>query len=232
MIRMSLPLLMAMLALGTGTSTASEESVDRATKSALALDAHPKAGALLYARNCQSCHGEKAGGDPARNIPTLAGQRFTYLVRQMADFAGRERDSREMHRALSGAELKIPQAWVDIAAWLSALPMTPVVQNGDGKHLGLGEGIFREQCASCHREDARGDDDGYVPSLRGQHQGYLATQIHGLANGRRHNLDENLMRFFNSFEDPDIAAVADYLSRLKGAGQSRQKMRDDGTVVD
>lgn len=214
-----------------GTAYASEESVDMATRSALAMDAHAGVGARLFARHCQSCHGAAAGGDPARNIPSLAGQRFTYLVRQLANFAGRERDSREMHKVVSAAALKNPQAWVDIAAWLNAQPMNTAPQTGDGKHLGLGEGIFREQCASCHREDARGDDDGFVPSLRGQHQGYLANQIHGLANGRRHNLDENLMRFFNSFEDSDIAAVADYLSRLRGPGRSREKMREDGTVV-
>jgi len=224
-------ILAVLLVLSATAAPASEERVDAATRAALALDAHPKAGARLFARHCQTCHGAHAGGDPGRNIPSLAGQRFTYLVRQLANFAGKERDSREMHQVVSQAALRTPQAWVDIASWLNAQPMNPAAQAGDGKHLGLGEGIFREQCASCHREDARGDDDGFVPSLRGQHQAYLANQIRGLANGRRHNLDENLMRFFNSFEDSDIAAVADYLSRLKGPGIDRAKMRDDGTVV-
>jgi cytochrome c553 len=211
---------------------ASEESVDVATRLALSMDAHPKAGGRLFAKNCSSCHGGDAGGEPSLNTPALAGQRFAYVVRQLANFAGAERDSGEMHKVVSKAALRQPQAWVDIAAWVNAQPVNGTAQTGNGAHLGLGEGIFREQCASCHKQDARGDDDGFVPSLRAQHYGYLVNQIHDLASGRRHNLDENLMRFFRSLEDQDIAAVADYLSRLKGAGVERKKMRDDGTVVD
>ena len=214
------------------TAWGSEESVDIATKSALAMDAHPKAGGRLFAKHCASCHGGDATGEPSLNTPALAGQRFAYLVRKLANFAGNERDSSEMHKVVSQAALRQPQAWVDIAAWLNAQPVNPAPQTGDGAHLGLGEGIFREQCASCHKSDARGDDDGFVPALRAQHYGYLANQIHSLAGGRRHNLDENLMRFFKSLEQRDIEAVADYLSRLKGAGLDRKKMRDDGTVVD
>jgi cytochrome c553 len=215
-----------------GQASASEESVDIATKAALAMDAHPKAGGRLFAKNCSSCHGGDATGEPSLNTPSLAGQRFAYVVRQLANFTGNERDSSEMHKVVSKATLQQPQAWVDIAAWLNALPVNDAAQTGDGSHLGLGEGIFREQCSSCHKADARGDDDGFVPSMRAQHYGYLVNQIHGLASGRRHNLDENLMRFFKSLEEQDIAAVADYLSRLKGPGRERKKMRDDGTVVD
>lgn len=213
-------------------ASASEESVDDATKAALSLDAHPRHGAQLFVRHCTQCHGAAATGDAAKAVPSLAGQRFAYLVRQLANFAGNERDSSEMHKVVSQAALQQPQAWVDIAAWLNARPVNTAAQTGDGAHLGLGEGIFHEQCASCHRADARGDDDGFVPSLRAQHVGYLAGQIRSLGSGRRHNLDENLMRFFRSLEEPDISAVADYLSRLKGPGKDRRKMRDDGSVVD
>jgi hypothetical protein len=53
-----------------------------------------------------------------------------------------------------------------------------------------------------------------------------------LANDRRHNIDEDLMRFMRSFEPADVHAVADYLSRLEGPGRDRGKMRDNGVVVD
>ena len=211
---------------------ASEESVDQATQAALSLDAHPKRGASVYAKYCTQCHGPKAHGDAARTIPALAGQRFAYLVRQLANFSGGERDSSAMHKVVSQQVLQKPQTWVDIAAYLNNAPLINAAQNGDGKHLSLGEGIFHEQCASCHSHDARGDADGFVPSLRSQHYSYLVAQIHGLAAGRRHNVDENLMRFFKSLEDGDISAVADYLSRLQGPGSDRKKMRNDGVVVD
>ena len=210
----------------------SEESVDRTTKLALSLDAHPRRGAAQFKKLCVQCHGARANGDPAKSIPSLAGQRFTYLVRQLANFSGAQRDSATMHKVVTQKALQSPQAWVDIASYLNNLPVPAVVQTGDGAHIGLGRGIYHEQCASCHREDARGDDDGFVPAMRGQNFPYLVSQMHKLADGHRHNVDENLVRFLKSFETSDINAVADYLSRLKGPGRDRKAMRDDGTVVD
>src|ERR1700685_2594440 len=90
----------------------SQESVDRDTQAALALDAHPTRGASQFARYCASCHGLRAEGDAGRATPALAGQRFTYLVRQLADFAGAERDSNTMHRVLGQKELRGRQSWV------------------------------------------------------------------------------------------------------------------------
>ena len=223
---------LAVCAAWTPVAKASEESVDQATQAALSLDAHPKRGAASYTKYCAQCHGAQAHGDAARTIPALAGQRFAYLVRQLANFSGGERDSSAMHKVVSQQVLQKPQTWVDLAAYLNNAPLIGAAQYGDGKHLSLGEGIFHEQCASCHSHDARGDADGFVPSLRSQHYPYLVAQIHGLAAGRRHNVDENLMRFFKSLEDGDISAVADYLSRLQGPGSDRKKMRNDGVVVD
>lgn len=235
-IRHSLPCAMlvslALCAAWAPAARASEESVDQATQAALSLDAHPRRGAASYAKHCTQCHGARGNGDASRNIPALAGQRFAYLVRQLANFSGGERDSSAMHKVVSQQALQKPQTWVDLAAYLNNVPLVGATQNGDGKHLSLGEGIFHEQCASCHSHDARGDADGFVPSLRSQHYPYLVAQIHGLAAGRRHNVDENLTRFFKSLEAGDIAAVADYLSRLQGPGSDRKKMRNDGVVID
>jgi cytochrome c553 len=211
---------------------ASEESVDQATQSALSLDAHPGRGASQFSRFCASCHGPQARGDAARSIPSLAGQRFVYLVRQLADFAGAERDSNSMHRVLSAQTLRDAQSWVDIAAYLNRVPLSGRAQTGDGTQLAQGRAIFREQCAVCHRGDAHGDSEGFVPSLRNQHYAYLVNQLHKLGEGRRHNVDQGLVRFLGNFADRDIKATADYLSRLRGPGAVRQIMRDDGVVVD
>jgi cytochrome c553 len=230
-----LGLVLAMLAcwlLVDGVAFASEEAVDRATKAALALDVHPDRGAIQFARNCARCHGSQAQGDAGRAIPNLASQRFTYLVRQLANFAGGERDSDAMHQVLSRHELRDPQNWVDIAAYLNKTAPLKHTQTGDGADLALGGAIFHEQCASCHRSDAHGNGDGYVPSLRNQHYAYLVVQMHKIGQGNRHNVDENLMRFLHSFEDRDMNATADFLSRLHGPGAVRKIMRNDGVVVD
>ena len=103
---------------------------------------------------------------------------------------------------------------------------------GAGEEVARGRGIYHEQCAACHGLDASGDADGFVPSLRHQHYAYLNTQMHKLARGYRHNVDEDLRLFLKNFDDREMSATADYLSRLTGPGASRKKMRDDGVVVD
>jgi len=222
----------AIFVIASAGARASEESVDRLTQTAFSLDAHPIRGASRFGRYCARCHGLQAQGDADRAIPALAGQRFAYLVRELADFAGEERDSKAMHRVVAQQDLWGPQSWVDIAAYLNRVPLSGRTQTGDGTQLVLGRGIFRRQCANCHREDARGDGDGFVPSLRNQHYSYLVAQLHRLGEGRRHNVDEELVRFLGNFDDRDIRATADYLSRLRGPGAVHKVMRDDGVVVD
>ena len=222
----------AAFALVSGDTRASEETVDRATQTALSLDAHPDRGSSQFSHYCARCHGSQAQGRAERSIPRLAGQRFAYLVRQLANFTGFERDSNTMHGVLSQIELRGPQSWVDIAAFLNKTPVGNRAQTGDGTHVALGRGIFHEQCAGCHRSDAHGDGDGFVPSLRNQHYSYLVNQMHKLGEGRRHNIDEDLVRFLRSFDDQDMNATADYLSRLRGPGAVHKTMRNDGVVVD
>jgi mono/diheme cytochrome c family protein len=92
-----------------------------------------------------------------------------------------KRDSDTMHRVVSQKELHGAQSWVDIAAYLNRTPMSHRARTGDGTRVALGRGIFHEQCAGCHRGDAHGDDDGFVPSLRNQQYPYLVGQLHKLA---------------------------------------------------
>ena len=230
------PALLAWLTLSAASSLATpaaDESVDRQTQSALSMDAHPDRGSRAYVRYCAKCHGPRALGDAKGGIPALAGQRYAYLVRQLANFAGAERDSSTMHGVVSQAELREPQNWADIAAYLNGLSGGSPPRSGATRaDVALGRGIFHERCAACHGLDASGDADGFVPSLRRQHYAYLNAQMHKLAEGNRHNVDEDLVLFLKTFDDREMKATADYLSRLAGAGVNRKKMRDDGVVVD
>jgi cytochrome c553 len=199
---------------GHGAAVASTEAVDQLTRTALALEVKPAHGRLRYEENCAPCHGATGQGDAARVIPALAGQRFRYLVRQLANLSGDQRDSMTMHRVLAGKGLDEPQTWVDIAGYVSRLPARRHATTGEGSELELGKAIYLEQCKSCHGAGARGGEDGFVPSLRAQHYPYLVAQISNLADGARHNVDEALVQFLRSFDSGEIRAVADYLSRL------------------
>jgi cytochrome c553 len=209
-----------------------DERVDRLTQRALLSDPHPVRGRRLFGEHCAQCHGAKGFGDAEQGVPALAGQRFAYLVRQLANFAGDERDSATMHGVVRQPAIRGPQSWADLAAFLSQSAAAPRPQVGPDRGSNLGRGIFHEQCASCHGADASGDAEGFVPSLRHQHYGYLVKQMNKLAAGYRHNVDESLMLFLRSFDDNDISATADYLSRLQGPGTDRSKLLNNGVAVD
>jgi cytochrome c553 len=209
---------------------ASPMSVDEKIRNTLQLDQNMKRGEQLYATYCSNCHGPQALGSAAKFIPSLAGQRRAYLVKQFADFSEMERASRTMHGVVTQAELASEQAWADLSAYLNSLPRASFPQTGDGRGLELGEAIFQDQCASCHDEDARGDDDGFVPSLRDQHYSYLVRQMRSIASWHRLNVDADLVRYLDSLDTEEATAVADYLSRMRGPVKDRERMNSDGTV--
>ena len=217
---------------GTPPLHAAEESVDELIHNALQLDVDPARGETLYRKHCVSCHGAKAHGDPQRGIPALAGQRQAYVVKQLADFRELERNSAEMHAIVSRADISEPQEWADLAAYVNRLPPIEKPERGDGRYVELGEAIFREQCSSCHEEDARGDDDGFVPSLRNQHYTYLLNETRRMARWHSRNLDPDLERFLASLDEDELIGLADYLSRQHGPVKDRDRLRDDGSVVD
>jgi cytochrome c553 len=223
----------AAVALLCGAATsASPSRVDQLVRTALQLEPNASYGAALYLRNCAACHGQGAIGDPRNVIPALAGQREAYLIKQLADFTELERESQEMHAIAARAALNEPQTWADVAAYLSQLPAAQFPETADGEGVELGEAIFQEQCASCHEQDARGDDDGFVPSLRDQHYSYIVREMRSLAASHRLNIDANLVRFIDSLDTDEMTAVADYLSRLRGPVRDRAQLRDDGALRD
>ncbi|HKQ12705.1 MAG TPA: c-type cytochrome [Steroidobacteraceae bacterium] len=209
---------------------ASPARVDQLVRNALQLDPNIKRGKGLYEVHCARCHGAGAIGDARNVIPALAGQRAAYLVKQLADFTELERSGEEMHAVVSKAEINEPQEWSDLAGYVSQLPFARFPETSDGTGVELGEAIFQEQCASCHEEDARGDDDGFIPSLRNQHYSYLVRQMRSLAAAHRLNVDADLVRFIDSLDTEEMTAVADYLSRLRGPVRDRTKLLDDGTL--
>lgn len=215
-----------------GKSESSPLSVDEKVRNALQLDQNAENGEQLYATNCAQCHGAKALGSAGKVIPSLAGQRRAYLVKQLADFSELERHSPEMHAIVSKPSLSNEQAWADLAGYLNSLPRTSFPQTGDGRALELGEDIFQGHCATCHEEDARGDDDGFIPSLRDQHYSYLVRQLRSIASWHRLNVDTELVRYLENLNTEEATAVADYLARMQGPVKDRDRMNSDGTVND
>ena len=216
-------------------SSAAHAATDRAEElmqNALDMDGDVQRGAALYRTQCSSCHGAQAHGDAARGIPNLAGQRRAYVIKQLADFVEHDRIATQMHKVVKREEVSEPQDWADLGLYVNGLAPPLSVQTGDGKYLSLGEASYSQWCATCHEDDARGDDEGFVPSLRNQHYGYLVKETGALARGHRFNVEPELGRFLSSLESDEVQGLADYLSRMQGPVKDRAKLNKDGTVSD
>jgi cytochrome c553 len=222
----------ALITLTVTGANASPTRVDQQVRNALQLEHNVGRGEKLYRKHCAQCHGTEALGSAADVIPSLAGQRKAYLIKQLADFTELERQNLHMHRVVGRPGLSEPQVWADIAGYLSGLAPLKFPQTGDRSGVELGEAIFHEQCASCHEEDARGDDDGFVPSLRDQHYSYLVRQIRNIGAWHRTNVDADFARFMGSLDVDELTAVADYLSSMRGPTRDRARLNDDGTIIE
>lgn len=202
-------------------ASAAAERMDQLTFDALDLEADVRRGAALYREQCAGCHGLAAQGASQHDIPALASQRRAYIIRQLAAFSERDRIATQMHEVVSREAVREPQSWADLALYLNSLPPPKGAQTGDGKYLSLGEASYEQFCRSCHEEDARGDDDGFVPSLRNQHYRYLVKEMRNLAAGHRFDVDQDLVRFLSSLKADEMQGLADYLSRMQGPVRDR-----------
>lgn len=201
-----------------GTSSAQETRTDELFNRALALSADIKHGSSLYRAHCADCHGADATGDARSATPTLAGQKITYLIKQLADEAEGYRELPDMHRLLAGMGIARPQVLRDIASYLASLPPVGDPQHGDGKNIELGKRTYEYVCMQCHGEHGQGDRDGSVPAVRGQHYSYLLLQARQLASGHRLAVDMGVIALLDGMSIDQITAVADYMSRLTGRG--------------
>ena len=212
--------LSATITAASAANDADDRVVDL-TMDALDLNADARRGAALYSQECASCHGRDAQGAGQHDIPALASQRRAYIIRQLAAFSEGDRIATQMHEVVSREAVSGPQSWADLALYLTNLPPPKGTDTGDGKYLSLGEASYQQFCRSCHEEDGRGDDDGFVPSLRNQHYRYLMKEMRELAAGHRFNVDEDLARFLKSLKAEEMQGLADYLSRMRGPVRDR-----------
>jgi len=218
--------------IAASVADATVERVDELTSIALDLDADAQRGAALYVEQCAGCHGHEAHGAAQHDIPALASQRRAYIIRQLAGFIERDRIATEMHKVVSRKAVSEPQSWADLALYLNNLPPPTRAETGDGEYVSLGEASYEQFCRSCHEEDGRGDDDGFVPSLRNQHYRYLIKEMRNLAAGHRFDVDDDLVRIMRNLKADEMQGLADYLSRMQGPVRDRARMKNDRTVSD
>lgn len=175
-------------------------------------------GAELF-RDCAGCHGPKGGGDERQgDVPRIAGQHFSVLVRQLVDYRHETRWDIRMEHYAGKRLLADPQSIADVAGYASQLARVGPRNVGDGTQVEHGAQVYAARCASCHGEHGEGNGRKTIPRLAGQHYEYLLRQMYDAVDGRRPNFSPAHIRLLGKLERADLVGVADFLARENASG--------------
>ena len=183
----------------------------------------PAKGQSIVNKVCAACHGAD-GNSPTAANPKLAGQIPEYIQKQLGNFKsvpGKKADRENPIMGGMAASLSAEDAR-NVAAYFAAQAPKP----GAAKHpetLALGRKIWRggdlakglPACAGCHGAAGAGLPAQY-PRLAGQYSEYSEAQLKAFRAGERRNDANKVMQSIAAkMSDPEIRAVADYISGLR-----------------
>ena len=166
---------------------------------------------------CAACHGAD-GNSVVPAYPTLAGQVYEYLLKQLNDFKSGKRQNAIMSgmvASLSEDDMR------NLAAYFSEQKIKPgAAQN---KELALeGQKIWRAgvagqgvpACQACHGPTGQGIPIEF-PHLASQHADYVYAQLTAFRTGARANDPGKMMRTIAArLSDQDMKALAQYINGL------------------
>jgi cytochrome c553 len=179
-------------------------------------------GSSLY-DTCAACHQPDGAGVTDGDIPSIAGQHYEVILKQLVDFRDTERIDLRMNAFAARHHLEGPQDLADVAAFISSLPPQWTKEVGTSQFTALGGQVYRRACANCHGADAEGNNKLRYPRLAGQHYGYLVKQIDMMSHGSRSNVSWDHSKLLEGLTDEEIVGVADHLARLRPVPSSPAK---------
>jgi cytochrome c553 len=188
---------------------------DREFVDAARLEPDLAHGAELFG-TCAACHQPDGRGTADGDIPAIAGQHGSVLLKQLTDFRHEQRWEERMQHFTDRHHLAGPQDLTDVAAYVASLPRFPrsSIGIGDGTSLGEGASVYFRRCERCHGPLGQGDVFLRRPRLAGQHYAYLLRQLEETALGRRPGMDAAHVNMLDEFSPAQMRGVADYLSRV------------------
>ena len=208
-------LFVAMLAVSSIAYAADEKKAPQAD-AAKGEQLYTSGDASRNIMSCVGCHGA-AGNSTITQNPKLAGQHAEYVVKQLVDFKGPERNNPVMSgiaKAMSEQDMK------NVAAYLDKQVSKPgAAKNKDT--VEAGKKIYRAgiaeknvpACAGCHGASGAGIPAQFA-RLAGQHQDYTAAQLIAFRSGARKN-SAQMTTIAKRMSDDEIQAVSDYIAGLK-----------------
>ncbi|MFV2056568.1 MAG: cytochrome c [Thiohalomonadales bacterium] len=175
---------------------------------------------------CVTCHGADGSGDDALGTPRLSGQYFTFLLKQLEDFATDKRMDTTMFIMNINAKGLTPQDRRDVATFLAAKKVefkttSRTELEAAGHKVGatnFGKSLVElgsaevSACKSCHGYAGRGAPPVY-PMIGQQRYVYLVNQLKKWKDGSRANDPMGQMRAIaKKLSDEDILNAAAYLT--------------------
>jgi len=172
-------------------------------------------GAELY-QTCAACHGPDGRGTEDGEIPAIAGQHGSVLLKQLTDFRHEQRWNERMQNFTDRHHLAGAQDLTDVAAYVASLRRFPPSAKGigDGRDLGEGASVYFRNCEQCHGPLGQGDLLRTRPRLAGQHYGYLLRQLQETAADTRPGMSRAHVDMLKQLSPDELRGVADYLSRV------------------
>jgi len=196
-------------------SADSRSARDREFTVGAGLEPDLEHGAELYG-SCAACHGPDGRGTDDGEVPAIAGQHGSVLLKQLTDFRHDQRRDERMQHFTDHHHLAGAQELTDVAAYVAYLRRFPQTAKGigDGAALGKGASIYFQKCERCHGPLGQGNLLLNRPRLAGQHYGYLLRQLQETAADKRPGMDRSHVEMLRGVSPEELSGVADYLSRV------------------
>lgn len=189
-----------------------------AAPTAASTKGDPKAAEAIVNQVCAGCHGVD-GNSPVTINPSLAGQGYDYLNKQLVNFKSGDRKSAVMMGMVTSLS---PADMSNLAAYFSEKQAKAGTSKDKDKAL-LGQKIYRggiqgsgvPACAACHGAKGQGIPVQF-PRLAGQHADYTLDQLNKFRSGERANDAAKMMRVIAAKMTPqEMEAVAQYIQGLR-----------------
>lgn len=164
---------------------------------------------------CAACHLLEGWGKPDGTFPQIAGQYPNIIINALKEIRLKNRETPTMYPYTLSRGLGSPQDVADVAFYISGLPMNPDNGKGPGKNLEHGEKLYKKDCVACHGANGEGIQAAGFPRIHGQHFNYLVRQFEWIRDGKRKNVNPAMVQAIEGYNDDEVWAVLDYVSRLK-----------------
>lgn len=153
-----------------------------------AIQADDARGKQLYT-NCLACHGAEGYGNKLLNAPAIAGLSELYITNQLKKFhdgirGGDVKDTAGLQMRPMAMTVPTDEDKAAVAKYVASLPAKKQPTTLEGGDAAKGK-ILYTTCGACHGQSAEGNDIMNSPSLQGQHDWYLATQLKHFKEGIR-----------------------------------------------